>query len=117
MCYSMQEHGYKILNIHFIGLLHEVGKSEKHSIFGFEFAVNNHSALRKYYISRNSTFLIYKHHLNKIVEYFYIYRRLLTVIVFEKDKYNKCKSILLGIHDGKKMGKDIKKKVYYKTEE
>ena len=34
--------GYRIVNAHFTGLLHEVGKSKKYHILGFEFAVNNH---------------------------------------------------------------------------
>lgn len=103
MCYSMQEAGYKIINVHFIGLLHEVGRSERHSILGFEFAVTNHSALRKYYISRNSTYLIKKHKLNKWYEYAVIYRRIFTVLFFEQDKKNKCIAILRGIRDGWKM--------------
>lgn len=103
MCYSMIECGYRIINVHFVGLLHEVGKSEKHSLFGYEFAVNNHPAERKYYISRNSTYLIKKHRLNMIKEYFVIYRRIFTVLFFEKDKWNKINSILRGIKEGRKM--------------
>ena len=103
MCYSMQEQGYLIYNIHFKGLLHEVGKSVGHNIGGFEFAVTNHSPLRKYYISRNSTYLIKKHHLNPIKEYFVIYRRILTVLIFEENKWEKITSIIRGIHDGRRM--------------
>lgn len=103
MCYSMRKLGYKIINAHFLGLLHEVGKSERKSILGFEFAVTNHSALRKYYISRNSTYLIKKHNLNRIYEHTIIFRRIFTVIFFEKDKKDKCFAILRGIYDGWKM--------------
>lgn len=84
MCYSMREHGYRIVNVHFTGLLHEVGKSVKYNFLGFEFVVNHHSAERKYYISRNSTYLIKKHHLNPVLEYALIYRRIFTVLFFEK---------------------------------
>lgn len=103
MCYSLEEHGYKILKINFQGLLHEVGKSKKYSLFGFEFAVNNHSPLRKYYISRNSTYLIRKHHLSPISEYLLIYRRIFTVFFFEQQKVKKVKAILKGIRDAKRM--------------
>lgn len=103
MCYTMQEHGYLIYNIHFKGLLHEVGRSVGYNILGFEFAVTNHSPLRKYYISRNSTYLIKKHHLNPIIEYFVIYRRIFTVLIFENNKWEKITSIVRGIHDGRRM--------------
>lgn len=103
MCYSMREHGYRIVNVHFTGLLHEVGKSVKYNILGYEFAVNHHSAERKYYISRNSTYLIKKHHLNPIPEYALIFRRIFTVLFFEKDKRHKIKAIMTGVRDGWKM--------------
>lgn len=103
MCYSMREHGYRIVNIHFTGLLHEVGKSVKYNILGYEFAVNHHSAERKYYISRNSAYLIKKHHLNPLTEYALIFRRIFTVLFFEKDKRHKIKAIMTGVRDGWKM--------------
>ncbi len=105
MCYSMRERGYRIVNVHFTGLLHEVGRSVKYNILGYEFAVNNHSAERKYYISRNSTYLIKKHHLNPVPEYALIFRRIFTVLFFEKDKRNKIKAITAGVRDGWKMQK------------
>lgn len=107
MCYSLREHGYRIVNAHFTGLLHEVGKSRKYNILGFEFAVNNHSAERKYTISRNSVYLIKKHKLNPIPEYALIFRRILTAFLFENDKLAKIKAILKGVSDGWKMQKSL----------
>lgn len=103
ICYSMAEKDYKILKANYVGLLHEIGKSTYHKAGDFEFVVNNHSALRKYYISRNSVYMIRKHRLNPVKEYFYIYRRILTVTFFEEDKMNKIKAIIRGIRDGRKM--------------
>lgn len=105
MCYSMQEHNYSIVLVHMKGLLHEVGKSRKYNILGFEFAVNNHSSLRKYYISRNSIYTTRKHHLNKWKEDFIVYKRIFTVLFFEENKIEKIGAILKGIKDGKKMFK------------
>ncbi len=107
MCYSLREHGYRIVNAHFTGLLHEVGKSKKYHILGFEFAVNNHSAERKYTISRNSVYLVKKHRLNPISEYALIFRRILTAFFFEENKLAKIKAILKGVSDGWKMQKDL----------
>lgn len=107
MCYSLQEHGYRVVNAHFKGLLHEVGKSEKYNILGFEFAVNNHPAERKYTISRNSTYLIKKHKLKPIPEYALIFRRIFTVLFFEEKKFDKIKAIIRGVSDGWKMQKNL----------
>lgn len=107
MCYSLQEHGYRIVNVHFDGLLHEVGKSRKYNVLGFEFAVNNHPTERKYTISRNSTYLIRKHKLNPIPEYALIYRRIFTVLFFEEKKMDKIKAIIRGVSDGWKMQKNL----------
>lgn len=105
MCYSMREHGYRIVNVHFTGLLHEVGQSVKYHFLGYEFVVNNHPAERKYYISRNSAYLIKKHRLNPVREYALIFRRVFTVLFFEKDKRRKIKAIFAGVRDGWKMQK------------
>lgn len=107
MCYTLQEHGYRIVNVHFNGLLHEIGKSRKYNILGFEFAVNNHSAERKYTISRNSVYLIKKHKLNPIKEYALVFRRIFTVLFFEKGKFNKIAAIIKGVLDGWKMQRSL----------
>lgn len=107
MCYSLREHGYRVVNAHFTGLLHEVGKSRKYNILGFEFAVNNHSAERKYTISRNSVYLIKKHRLNPISEYALVFRRILTAFFFEENKLAKIKAILKGVSDGWEMQKGL----------
>lgn len=107
MCHSLRKYGYRIVNLHFEGLLHEVGKSKKYHILGFEFAVNNHSAQRKYTITRNSVYLIKKHGLNPILEYAVVFRRIFTVLFFEEKKVDKIKAILKGVLDGWKMQKDL----------
>lgn len=108
LCYSMREHDYKTIKINFNGLLHEVGKSTTVSIGNIGFAVNNHPPIRKYYMSRNSIYLVKKHNLNVFTEYFVVYRRIFTVLFFENNKKAKIKSILKGIKDGKAMAKQLK---------
>ena len=107
MCYSLREQGYRIVRAHFIGLLHEVGKSKKYNILGFEFVVNNHPADRKYTITRNSVYLIKKHKLNPITEYILIFRRIFTVLFFESNKFEKVKAIFKGVVDGWEMQKNL----------
>lgn len=103
ICYTMKENGYRTIQINYIGILHEIGKSKAVKLGKNVYAVNNHNVLRKYYISRNSVYMIKKHKLNPIKEYFYIYRRFLTVLFFEKNKKEKIVAMLKGIKDGKKM--------------
>lgn len=110
MCYSMAEKGYDTIMINFCGLLHEVGKSRTVNLFGKKMAVNNHNPMRKYYIARNSVYLIKKHKLNKFKEYFVIYRRFFTVLFFEKQKKEKISAMFRGIRDGKRMAKKFIKK-------
>ena len=107
MCHSLRKLGYRIVNMHFEGLLHEVGKSKKYHISGFAFAVNNHSAQRKYTITRNSVYLIKKHGLNPILEYAVVFRRIFTVLFFEDKKADKIRAILKGVWDGWKMQRDL----------
>lgn len=107
MCHSLRKLGYRIVNMHFEGLLHEVGKSKKYHISGFAFVVNNHSAQRKYTITRNSVYLIKKHGLNPILEYAVVFRRIFTVLFFEDKKADKIRAILKGVWDGWKMQRDL----------
>lgn len=61
MCWSLREHGYKILRINDVKLLHEVGHSKVVQFAGKERLILNHSPLRYYYIMRNS-FLVGRRH-------------------------------------------------------
>lgn len=105
MCYTLTEHGYKIFQSSFRGVLHELGNSERKSFFGREVIVTNHSPARRYYYSRNLVYFIRKHkgHVNKIRYYIKLYGRLGVVIVYEKNKYKKLKEGFRGIIDGYKM--------------
>lgn len=105
MCYSLQEHGYSVMQVGYVGLLHEIGKATTASIGGVQYAVQNHNALRKYYITRNSVYMIKKHRLNPFVEYFYVYRRFFTVLFFEQNKKEKLAAMVRGVRDGREMAK------------
>ncbi len=102
-CYTLGENGYKIIMVNYIGLLHELGQSRMHRLFGFRFEVTNHSAERKYTITKNSVYLILKHRLNLFTEFFVIIARFFTVLIYEKDKKKKIKMMAKGIIDGIKM--------------
>ncbi len=102
ICYSLTEKGYRILRVNYIGLYHEIGKSQMYSLGPIKFEVTNHNPKRKYTITRNSIYMLKKHHLNPIAVYFIVFRRIFTVLLFEQDKKGKIKSIMKGIIDGRK---------------
>jgi len=102
ICYSLTEKGYRILRVNYIGLYHEIGKSQMYSLGPIKFEVTNHNSERKYTITRNSIYLLKKHKLNYLLTYAIVFRRIFTVIFFEHDKWAKIKAILKGIIDGNK---------------
>jgi rhamnosyltransferase len=106
MCYTLREHGYRILQSHFRGVLHELGsKGERKFFFGREVIVTNHSPARRYYYSRNVVYFIRKHrgHVNALRYYIKLYGRLGVVIVYEKNKCSKLRQGFRGIVDGYRM--------------
>ena len=105
ICYSLTEKGYRILLVNYIGLYHEIGKAQMYSLGPIKFEVTNHNPRRKYTITRNSIYMLKKHRLNPFVVYFVVFRRLLTVLLFEQNKISKIQSILKGIVDGREYNK------------
>lgn len=106
-CYAVAEQGYTILRINRPLLLHELGHCEEHLVLGVRLAVFNHSPLRKYYITRNDVYLIHKHKLDPVRGYFVVYRRFLTVLLFEKQKGEKFRAMAKGLRDAKTLCREI----------
>lgn len=82
-------------------LAHAIGVREKRKFLGVTFKPNHHSKVRKYYISRNGTYLGIKY-IKILKGYFFLniirmIHEYLSVILFEDDKYNKLKAMNLGI--------------------
>ena len=100
-CLRIRKHGYKILQIKSAILLHEEGKQTKHSFLWKKGLITtNHSAFARYYITRNTIFLM--------KEYFfsfpkYIFKTILNlkintlkIILFEDNKFEKIFSEVKG---------------------
>lgn len=97
ICLSMREHGYKIIRTHDTALLHEVGHSEVHKIFGKEFQIYHHSPLRYYYMVRNGIYLGMKHHF-PLRAIFRAARLFFLVILFDDNKITKVAKMCLGLY-------------------
>lgn len=105
MCFTLREKGYKIIKCNYNGILHELGRTQVKKIFGLKFIITNHSALRRYYFSRNIVYCIKKHKKNINILKF-IYKdviRILIVLFYENNKWEKFKMGLKGNLDGIKM--------------
>lgn len=102
ICQLLKESGYKIYKINFVGLLHEVGKGKLVKILNKEIYVYNHNDLRVYYYVRNAIYYMKKHKSksNNIKNFIRLNKRIIIIILFEKQKFLKLKAILKGIKDG-----------------
>ena len=104
-CLRINSMGYKIIRVNSAILIHNLGESIQKKILGITITPTNHSALRRYYMSRNRKYIWNKYrgtfkewvikdkirYLNEIVK----------IIAFEDEKLNKLKMIKLGLNDYK----------------
>ncbi len=76
---------------------------ERMVLFGIRFTPNNYSAVRTYYIIRNGliTKKSYPNSSNwKTFMRYWVYKRMVLVLLFEKEKWRKLKAIFWGVVDG-----------------
>lgn len=103
-CYRIRAAGYLIADCRNAILLHSAGHPHKRTLFRFTFNPINHSATRRYYMSRNRI-LVYKKYfrifplwmLQSMVEFF---RETAKCFIGEQDRRRKFRGFLLGICDG-----------------
>ena len=94
--------GYKLYEIPFYGLLHELGEIKTHNLLGHQIQTYNHSSFRRYYISRNTILLLKKFGFTKNTIGFLIgdMGKEIKTLIYEKDKYKKTKAVFKGWVDG-----------------
>lgn len=100
--FALIKAGYRLYQIPFYGLLHEIGRREERKFLFWKTIVTNHSSFRRYYISRNSILLLKKYGANKETLLLVISNitKAMRTILFEDEKWNKNKQALKGIIDG-----------------
>lgn len=105
-CYRIKKiHGIKTVMLPTVHLVHELGQLKK-SFFGF--STLNYSSFRTFYLVRNHILLLRKYpdYYSKedkiIILKDFIFYRIIKIILAEKDKLNKIKSIFNGIFHGLK---------------
>ena len=95
--------GYSIVQTKNTYLLHNLGEKTRHSFYGKKPVVSNHSYQRRYTIMRNKIY-VYKRYMIFDVKWFLKDFRDLVVefikmCLFEKNRIQKIRSVLLGIRD------------------
>lgn len=103
-CLRMQKAGWQIIRANHVLLHHRLGAAEKHSFLGREISIKSHSAWRRYYITRNRVIVYRRYGLTFpawcLHDFGWFFLELGKVLVFEKDKPAKLKSILKGLWHG-----------------
>ncbi|OAV71620.1 rhamnosyltransferase [Bacteroidales bacterium Barb4] len=98
-------------------LIHNLGVEKKKYKFLWMFITSNErSPIRSYYIIRNGVITKHLYPWVNWREYFFysLYKRLFLVLFYEKNKYAKCKGLLLGYIHGK-MRKTGKQTIFNET--
>ena len=105
-CMRLNEKNIKMIKVRDAILYHSLGESQSvKSVFG-KFNTSNHSALRRYYMTRNRFYIWEKYKdlnsftLNRDKKLFK--KEFIKIILGEKDKVNKIKMVFKGYKDYKK---------------
>lgn len=108
-CARVRKYGYKIFLVESILLNHQLGNISYHYLGKYRISTYNHSAFRKYYITRNSivTYKLYPYEKKLQHPYLRVVKRFVIVVMFEKGKYVKCRAIIKGLNDVNKLYKKI----------
>lgn len=109
-CIRVKEAGGRMMKINNAKLLHNLGNTKVYNFLGVKINCSNHSALRRYYVTRNRCYMRSRYKNDK--EYMKYDRKTfinenLKIILFEKDKINKMRMSIKGYKDFKnnKFGK------------
>ena len=109
-CLRCRRAGYSIVQSPQAVLYHSLGRITRHRILGRWFASTNHSAARRYYITRNRLWVLGQF-LGDLAwsprETRSAIAETVKIVLVEEDKLRKLKSIMLGLADaiGGRMGK------------
>lgn len=104
-CLRINSMGYKIIRVNSAILIHNLGESIQKKILGITVTPTNHSALRRYYMSRNRKYIWNKYRGTfkewVIKDKIRFLNEIVKIIAFEDEKLNKLKMIKLGLKDYK----------------
>mgnify|MGYP003385187534 CR=1 FL=1 len=103
-CLRAKIKGFRVYQSTKVLMKHFIGAETKHKLLGLTFTARNHSPTRRYYLARNTVFLV-----RDFFKYFPLYsisslinvlRIAVYVMLFEENKKDKLFSICLGLKHG-----------------
>lgn len=112
LCIRCVQWGHSIIEIDYLGLLHEVGKARRIQFMGRDLKiagkyidVYNENPMRVYYFFRNTTYIVRKYGRNarEYTSVLHIIWRAFLVICYETPKWLKFQMICKGMRDGFRM--------------
>lgn len=100
--YRAAKEGYKFKRVLDLTLQHHLGDPIKGKILGKSFQAMGHSKVRKYYIARNSTYLMMEFPELKKEYSRYLLKMKIKTLLVEPDKFTKLRYMSMGQRDAKK---------------
>lgn len=106
-CARLLEHDYRILRLNGVVLNHSVGNATPHRLMSKRFFTLNHPPARKYYQIRNGIYYARAHRrvVRKREVALYVMNLFFKTMLYESDKWRKCKAMLAGVWDGFRMAR------------
>ena len=103
-CFRVKSAGFLVAESRHARLVHAAGSPANTTVLGRAFHPSHHSAIRRYYISRNSIAFYREYFLKFPVKVLYCicrqFRELLVCLIAERDRRRKFHNFLLGTWDG-----------------
>lgn len=102
MSCKLRSQGYKILQIDYLGLVHELGDGVRKRFLFFDFTLSRHQPWRNYYTRRNLIYIARKYH-SGITMWKCVIKQIIYavgIIILEDKKSERIKSNLKGILEG-----------------
>ncbi len=106
LCYKLRANNMDIYRINKVGFLHDLGAATERRFLTRKVYVFNHSAFRKYYVAKNTVYLLRFYPKAKSDGNLYsLIKLIIYTVLYETGKAEKLKSLFKGIYDGLTMKK------------
>jgi O-antigen/teichoic acid export membrane protein/GT2 family glycosyltransferase len=100
---KLRSKGYLVTQCSDTQLFHKLGNTKAHKLLFREFFSSHHDALRRYYNTRNRFYVYFKFLVFEpiwvIQDFYYFLKEIIKILLVEKDKMSKLKSVILGVTD------------------
>lgn len=103
-CFRCRQHGWEIVQVGGVTIIHSPGSPTTHRLLWKRPVTSNHSALRRYYITRNRVLFYRKYWRSDagwvLRDGYHAIKEILMLVMFESEKREKLNAIGIGLVDG-----------------